>query len=71
MNTVEAGARFRDALSAVCRTHAIPRKITPHLRPEIRREHRRTWYTLAATMGRGRQTFSKDDPAKMCFSSRG
>jgi len=66
MNNAEAAA-----LPAVCRTDAIPREIALQLCTEIRQENRRKWYTLAAMLCRECQAFSRDDPTKMCFSSRG
>lgn len=49
---------------------AIPREKALQLCTEIREENRRKWYTPAGMMCWGCLTFSKGDPAKMCFSSR-
>ncbi len=48
----------------------IPKEKALELCLEIRQENRRKWYTPAGMMCRGCLTFSKGDPAKMCFSSR-
>lgn len=50
-------------------TSAIPREVAVDLCGQIRAENRRKWYTAAGMMCRGCWTFSKGDPAKMCFSS--
>jgi hypothetical protein len=49
---------------------AIPREKALQLCTEIRQENRHKRYTPAGMMCWGCTTFSKGDPAKMCFSSR-
>ncbi len=49
---------------------AIPKDVALQLCGEIRQENRHKWYTPAAMMCWGCTTFSKRDPAKMCFSSQ-
>lgn len=49
---------------------AIPRDVALRLCAEIREENRHKWYTAGGMMCKGCVTFSKGDPAKMCFSSQ-
>jgi hypothetical protein len=48
----------------------IPKEKALELCLEIRQENRGKWYTSAGMMCWGCLTFSKGDPAKMCFSSQ-
>jgi hypothetical protein len=50
--------------------HAIPRAAAMQLCTKIRQKHSCKWYSLTGLQCWGCTTFSKGDPAKMCFSSR-
>ncbi len=49
---------------------AITKDIAWQLCAEIRQENRHKWYTWGRWMCWGCVTFTKGDPAKMCFNSQ-
>jgi hypothetical protein len=51
------------------KVNAIPKDVAWQLCTEIRQEHRGKWYTATWWQCWGCTTFSKGDPAKMCFSN--
>jgi len=49
--------------------NAIPADLALRLCEEIRRQNSGKWYTWTAWWCKGCSTFTKGDPAKMCFSN--
>ena len=49
---------------------AITKEQAEQLCAEIRQQYRDKWYAFAGLQCWGCTTFSKGDPAKMCFSSK-
>ena len=48
----------------------LPKQVALQVCAEIRQEYGGKWYTFAGLQCLGCTTASKDDPTRMCFSSR-